>query len=149
MTKLYIFTTTVLCVLQALLGVEIIEETALSDCREQSVFLSKKSTFLGCPCRMNLQRTGRHSTCSPAPYLLIETNPKCRAPPSDVRHCREPLSTSTESCSRTAPLPQQRSLLCRSWSGVVAEYCTPKECVDALQLVSHTWRRAVLDIPQN
>ena len=33
--------------------------------------------------------------------------------------------------------------------GVVAEYCTPKECVDALQLVSHTWRRAVLDIPQN
>ena len=31
--------------------------------------------------------------------------------------------------------------------GVVAEYCTPKECVDTLQLVSRTWRRAVLDLP--
>ena len=32
--------------------------------------------------------------------------------------------------------------------GVVAEYCTVRDCVDTLQLVSHTWRSAVLDLPE-
>ena len=32
--------------------------------------------------------------------------------------------------------------------GVVAEYCTEKHCIETLQLVSHTWRSAVLDLPK-
>ena len=32
--------------------------------------------------------------------------------------------------------------------GVVAEYCTVRDCVDTLQLVSHTCRSAVLDLPK-